>query len=269
MNDRLYYPRAAASYPVSGMRGYLWIAGGLAVTAAFAVAIDIPVARFVSDWVIFREIYAGPQIVRVIRGIGFGVFLAAALILLLCPLKRQFVPRVLLCALWSGLLAQGLKLLVARIRPGKIPAEFELSGSSTWQGIWTGVGGEWNVEYATQSFPSGHTATAVGLAIGLAWLFPRGRSALFSGLALMAAWQRIDSNAHWLSDVLAGAAVRCFGGRSDRPELGIRQMVEATRERRITNRRILAGQLVLADPDPVPEPAMPAPEIERRSRRSA
>ena len=57
-----------------------------------------------------------------------------------------------------------------------------------------------------QSFPSGHTATAVGLAIGLTYVFPRGKY-LFAVLAVMASLQRIVSNAHWTSDVLSGAAV--------------------------------------------------------------
>ena len=57
-----------------------------------------------------------------------------------------------------------------------------------------------------QSFPSGHTATAVGLAIALTMLYPRGWW-LFGILAILAATQRIDSQAHYLSDVLAGAAI--------------------------------------------------------------
>jgi membrane-associated phospholipid phosphatase len=57
-----------------------------------------------------------------------------------------------------------------------------------------------------QSFPSAHSATAVGLAIGLSWLYPRGRwlFAAFAGLAIL---QRLDADAHYCSDVLAGGGV--------------------------------------------------------------
>jgi undecaprenyl-diphosphatase len=62
--------------------------------------------------------------------------------------------------------------------------------------------------HALQSFPSAHAATAVGLAIGLSALHPRGRW-LFAAFALLAVVQRIEAQAHFSSDVLAGAAVGC------------------------------------------------------------
>lgn len=65
----------------------------------------------------------------------------------------------------------------------------------------------WNRDL--MSFPSGHTATAVGLALSLSILYPRG-TVWFCVLAFMAALQRIESRAHYLSDTLAGAAVACF-----------------------------------------------------------
>lgn len=65
----------------------------------------------------------------------------------------------------------------------------------------------WNREL--MSFPSGHTATAVALALSLSILYPRG-TVWFCVLAFIAAFQRIESRAHYLSDTLAGAAVACF-----------------------------------------------------------
>ena len=58
----------------------------------------------------------------------------------------------------------------------------------------------------SQSFPSGHTATAVGLAIALCWLYPQG-CRLFAGLAVLVALQRIHSGAHFLSDTLVSAGL--------------------------------------------------------------
>jgi membrane-associated phospholipid phosphatase len=57
-----------------------------------------------------------------------------------------------------------------------------------------------------QSFPSAHTATAVGLAVMLVSLFPRGRW-LFPIIAVLVGMQRIATSAHFPSDVFAGATV--------------------------------------------------------------
>jgi membrane-associated phospholipid phosphatase len=65
--------------------------------------------------------------------------------------------------------------------------------------------------YALQSLPSAHAATAVGLALALAALYPRGRW-LFASFAVLAGLQRIEAQAHFASDVLAGAAVGCMVG---------------------------------------------------------
>jgi hypothetical protein len=61
-------------------------------------------------------------------------------------------------------------------------------------------------EQAMQSFPSGHSANAVLLAVFLSTLFPGGKP-LFWTLAGAACLQRILSHAHWPSDVFAGALV--------------------------------------------------------------
>src|SRR4029078_10475841 len=60
-----------------------------------------------------------------------------------------------------------------------------------------------------QSFPSAHAATAVGLAIALSHLYPRGRW-LFAMFAALAMLQRLDAHAHYVSDILAGAALAFF-----------------------------------------------------------
>jgi membrane-associated phospholipid phosphatase len=63
--------------------------------------------------------------------------------------------------------------------------------------------------YAVQSFPSSHAATAAGLAVALAALYPRGRW-LYLTFAMLAGLQRIEAQAHFASDVLAGAALGCI-----------------------------------------------------------
>ena len=56
------------------------------------------------------------------------------------------------------------------------------------------------------SFPSGHAATAAGLAAALSWKYPHG-TWLFFLLAASAAAQRVASSAHYPSDVFMGAAL--------------------------------------------------------------
>ncbi len=87
------------------------------------------------------------------------------------------------------------------------PNSFDFAGSvgSTF-GAWLPL---WSVGSTGQSLPSGHTGTAVGLAIALVWAYPRGRW-LFPVLALLVACQRVQAGAHWLSDVLAGGVVGCL-----------------------------------------------------------
>ncbi len=76
---------------------------------------------------------------------------------------------------------------------------------------------------ARHSFPSGHTATVVGLMLGLMLFFPKGRW-LFVIYGMIAIFQRIVATAHYPSDVLAGVTVagcwcfvclhpRCLGRR--------------------------------------------------------
>src|SRR5262249_38674248 len=80
----------------------------------------------------------------------------------------------------------------------------DLSGSviETFRGWWTGTIGTSQM----QSCPSAHTATAVGFALALCSLFPSGRW-LFLGVAGFVGLQRLESGAHYLSDIFWGAAV--------------------------------------------------------------
>lgn len=138
-------------------------------------------------------------------GHALGIVLLAALVYQLDPAHRRQLPRLLTMALGSGLGADGIKLLVSRVRP----RAFDLT-----QPIWEsftgllplGLGGS-----VGQSFPSSHAATAVGWALGLGWLYPRGRWS-FLGLAFLVMCQRIQYQAHFVSDTLVGAAVGCLIG---------------------------------------------------------
>lgn len=134
---------------------------------------------------------------------GFGVLLILVGIWILFPDKQKYIPRVAMLAAFSGLTAQCIKLFIVRQRPGDFVGQWE-KATSTWSGFIDNF--TLNIDNNFQSFPSGHTATAVGLAVGLTYVFPRGKY-LFTGLAILASLQRVVGNAHWTSDVLSGAAV--------------------------------------------------------------
>jgi membrane-associated phospholipid phosphatase len=146
---------------------------------------------------------------------GFGVIILAVGIFMLAPAAKLYTPRIMACALWPGLVAHFLKIQFGRLRPIRFFDKYSVSHfpedpGKTWLGWFHND--QWNYEYVNQSFPSAHTATVWGLAIGMTWAFPRGRW-LFFAIAVMASAQRVISYAHWPSDVLFGAAVAfCCAG---------------------------------------------------------
>ena len=56
------------------------------------------------------------------------------------------------------------------------------------------------------SFPSGHSATALGAAVVFSWLFPRYRT-IFLVMGAVVAFSRLAVVAHFLSDVAAGCSI--------------------------------------------------------------
>jgi membrane-associated phospholipid phosphatase len=133
-------------------------------------------------------------------GNGIGVGIIGIAIFFLDPARRWALPRVLGCAYSAGLAANGLKLLLARTRPHSF--DFHGGVFNTFVG-WLPLTSAGSMG---QSFPSGHTTTAVALAAGLVWLYPRGWW-LFPTMAVMVGCHRIQTGAHFTSDVLWGAAL--------------------------------------------------------------
>lgn len=175
--------------------------------AAFAaLAIDLPVARFL-------RVHPPRGDLRrfLMLGETFGFGLSVGLIIVTAGVldarRWRVVPRLALLSFGAGVSANIVKLLIARSRPLTI----DLRGDvwTTFLGLLpvSKIQDQWG--YAAQSFPSAHTATAAGLAIGLATLYPQGRW-LFAGFAVLAGLQRIVGGAHFLSDTLVGAALAFF-----------------------------------------------------------
>ncbi|UDL94622.1 phosphatase PAP2 family protein [Lichenihabitans sp. PAMC28606] len=108
-------------------------------------------------------------------------------------LARRAVFFVLAIAV-SGLAVQGLKHIIGRARPRLIEqlGAFSLHPFS------------WPNDFA--SFPSGHTTSAFAAATALALMMPRARWGLLV-CAVAIGISRVVVNAHYPSDVLAGAAL--------------------------------------------------------------
>lgn len=138
-------------------------------------------------------------------GDGLTVVLLLIVLARVVPPARPYLPRVAAISFGSGLLVNVIKQLVPRWRPRHF--DFRLT---IWESFGAVLGPEGRAS-TIESFPSGHTATAVGLAIGLGWLWPEGRM-VFWVLAVLVGVQRVETGAHFLSDVLAAGALSCFVG---------------------------------------------------------
>ena len=127
----------------------------------------------------------------------FGQFSCVAIVVaaiwLLDPPRRRAIPFLVAVVLLASGAANVAKHLTGRVRP-----HHENAGRF--------VGPSLSVRSSNASFPSGHTTAAVAFGGALAGLYPRGR-ALFWTLAGLCGGLRWALDAHWLSDVFAGAAL--------------------------------------------------------------
>jgi membrane-associated phospholipid phosphatase len=127
--------------------------------------------------------------------------------------SRWFTARLFAYPIVAGITANLAKLLLPRLRPRGLQdletlQQTAATGWDTFAIMHSGADlsllGDGSASM-WQAFPSGHTATAIGLAIGLSRLYPQARWYFFA-LAAFAGLQRIVANAHYPSDVLAGAS---------------------------------------------------------------
>ena len=123
-----------------------------------------------------------------------GLAAAAICFVVNRPLVAARIFFVVLACELTGLAGLILRILAGRTRPlAEAPQGF--------YGVWHA--GHWIIgKYQFSSFPSGHSATAVGLAAAV-WLFHRGWGAVAAVYALAVMWSRIALQCHHLTDVLA------------------------------------------------------------------
>jgi len=186
----------------------LWLLLGAAVLvigAVFAFSVDCSVAQWFHECHKLKNLRYLRDLASICEIFGRAecALLVAILMWRLDRSRHWAIPGVVATALLSGLAADGVKMLIARARPHS----FDFLGS-VWSsfGPWLPLG---SLGSASQSFPSAHTATAVGLAVSLVCIYPAARG-LFCILPFLVAFQRVDSGAHFLSDVLCGGAVGCL-----------------------------------------------------------
>lgn len=188
----------AQSVPDSLSRPLRWstvaVAGG--VVAATAIAFDGTVARSIHEHPSADRSKTADKLERfgTITVIGPTVGTLAVVGLLS---GRKQLSNIALNAteavVMASVAAQSLKLVTGRTRPRDDP---DLSGDD-----FAPLSGD-------DGFPSGHTAAAFAFAtsLGDAIQRPWARVGLYA-LATGTAWARVAQEAHWLSDVVAGAAV--------------------------------------------------------------
>jgi membrane-associated phospholipid phosphatase len=190
--------------PVSGSlksRRILWLAAGLALIAvAWLVegpvdaALDAsgqPKLHQIAWW--FSKFGEGDVIGAV------GIVFAAIFFLLHRPRLAADLFFITLTSELTGLAATILRVLFGRTRPTNhlVPQGF--------YGLWHD--GHWIAgKYQFSSFPSGHSASAVGLAAAV-WLVHRGWGGVAAVYALAVMWSRIALECHHLSDVIASTVL--------------------------------------------------------------
>lgn len=183
----------------------------LALLATLALALDLPVARYFRDNTLPGELRHFVRLAEVF-GWGGSVAVIIAIAATLDLRGWRIVPRLAVASLGAGLAADGVKLLIVRLRPAAADLSTNAAQTFTaWGPLVSPAAIDASYGHSQQSFPSAHAATAAGLAIGLAALYPRGRW-IFLALAILAGLQRLEAQAHFASDVLAGAALACLIG---------------------------------------------------------
>jgi len=218
----------------------LWMAGIAMLTVPMVTLIDISVARWFSGDPFPREVVSMLELMLFFSH-GIGIFLILVGILLLAPRCRWHVPRLFALASGAGAVATIIKMFVLRPRPGVLNLDIATYDLAM---LWVF---DWELEHvatfatSTRAFPSGSTATATALVVGLWVVLPRGRW-LFVMMCLGTFLQRIYCGAHFLSDVLGGIAIglvwayacfhpRLFGSIFDKlePESRVRRRREPSR----------------------------------------
>ncbi|MDB4766908.1 phosphatase PAP2 family protein, partial [bacterium] len=174
-------------------KGYCWPIAGMILAIFVSIAtLDHYATTFAIESKMPGDIRAFFQCMSFF-GHGTGCLVAASLVWSLDRKNRIAIPLLVGSTLLAGIISAGLKVIIHRPRPFVDPAILGDSVSIS----------EALFHNFLQSFPSGHTATAFALAMGLSFLYRKGKP-LFFLFAFLVGLQRIISQNHFPSDVIAG-----------------------------------------------------------------
>ncbi len=163
----------------------LWLVAVTAILAAAAWPFDQTITdHLVAAQKTIETIFAAPA--------ALGGFLLIIAILVSFPNRKRLVAGFIAPLLLSAFITHAVKLMLGRARPEMGLGAGDFDPFNTWGGY--------------QSFPSGHSTTAITLALLLGLYFPRARW-VFYFYAGLVGLERIIRNRHFTSDVLAGYAV--------------------------------------------------------------
>lgn len=183
----------------------LWAACLCYGLAAVSLFVDSAVSQFFKSRPLRGDWFKVFQLAEVF-GHGYGAIAILACARVLAPEKRRQVLAAVVTVVVAGLAVNGVKSCVLRVRP----EHFDLTqrGLDSFLGFATFTtppGYEHYFDARLHSFPSGHTCTAVSLAVSLTAIAPHGRW-LFTLFAVLASAQRVVTRDHFPSDVWVGAA---------------------------------------------------------------
>ena len=213
----------------------MWLAGITMLAVPMVMLIDISVARWFHNHPFPREVGSMLDLMLFFSH-GTGIFLILVGVLMLAPRRRWHVPRLAALAMGAGAVATIAKMFVLRPRPHVLNLDIATYDLAM---LWKF---DWELEQvasftaSTRAFPSGSTATATALAVGLWVVLPRGRF-LFATLCLGTFLQRLHCGSHFLSDVIGGTAIglmwsyacfhpRLLGNLFDKMEPGVSERIK-------------------------------------------
>ncbi|MFM8573408.1 MAG: phosphatase PAP2 family protein [Pirellula sp.] len=185
----------------------------VAATALLVAMIAMPWDLQISQWVRTKRIPGDLRrfiFLMEIFAHTLGCVMILSTLLWVDHRNRRKLWEAALFVLTCGILANLAKYLIPRRRPNTYDLEDwswlnperdpEVPFASSWDAWGVPLTESWFNE-SIRSFPSGHTATAVAMAIGLTYVYPRGKH-LFLFMASVAAFQRLVAGAHYLSDIM-------------------------------------------------------------------
>lgn len=193
-------PPAAGTRQNAPLMLLTWLAAA-AATLTLIFFVDVPIT-----WFLHHNVPTMPpwlhSIFQSARFYGQGLCLAfvIAFMLLVRPERRRDTVLLVVAVLIVAAVTNLLKATTGRARPDQW-----LNSRIMWD-FASGFASQ-----AHASLPSAHAASAFALSAALARNYPRGRLVLFAVAALCALSRMIDMR-HYLSDVIAGAAIGTWFG---------------------------------------------------------